>query len=104
MLQLFLELQLVDDIIVDSVIFQQDEAPWYYAVIVREYVNSCFSNRRIERGGPRPWPLRSLDFIWLPSGTDALESEGNKQREESEEGKSRRSKEWRSDSIESEQW
>ena len=42
MLELFLEPQLQDDVILDTVVFQQDGAPPHFAHIVREYLNEAF--------------------------------------------------------------
>jgi len=49
-----------------------DGAPSHFGRAVRNYLNHAFSDRRIGRGGPFPWPTRShdltpLDFFSLGS-------------------------------------
>ena len=50
--------------------FQQDGAPPHFALIVREFLNLNFKERRIGRGGPFEWPPCSPDlatsdfFLW----------------------------------------
>jgi len=68
MLEQFLEPQLPTDGILDTVVFQQDEAPCHYAIIVRVYLDRHFPGRWIGRGGTQPWAARSpelmpLDFL-----------------------------------------
>ena len=58
MLRDFLEPQLEQDGILDSVVFQQDGAPPHFALAVRAYLNQRFPNRWIGRGSPRTWPSR----------------------------------------------
>ena len=49
---------------------QQDGAPPHFALIVREFLNLNFNERRVGRGGPFEWPpcspdLTSPDFyLW----------------------------------------
>ncbi|RLU18806.1 hypothetical protein DMN91_009163 [Ooceraea biroi] len=42
--------------------YMHDGAPPHFAVIVRNFLNETYNNNWIGRGGPVPWPLRSLDF------------------------------------------
>ncbi|KAJ4429338.1 hypothetical protein ANN_26343 [Periplaneta americana] len=42
MLQLFLQPQLLQDVIIDTVVLQQDGAPPHFALTVREYLNEMF--------------------------------------------------------------
>lgn len=65
MLELFLEPQLHQDGIADSVVFQQDGTPPHFALNVREYLNRTFPNRWIGRGSARLWPSRSPDLTPL---------------------------------------
>lgn len=65
MLQQFLEPKLLQDGILDTVIFQQDGAPCHYAKIVQDYLNVHFHNRWIGRGGPHSWSARSPDLTPL---------------------------------------
>ena len=65
MLRDFLEPQLEQDGILDSVVFQQDGAPPHFALAVRAYLNQRFPNRWIGRGSPRTWPSRSPDLMPL---------------------------------------
>ena len=65
MLQQFLEPQLIQDGILDTVVFQQDGAPCHYAKICREYLNTTFCDRWIGRDGPMPWAARSPDLTPL---------------------------------------
>jgi hypothetical protein len=44
MLQQFLKTQILQDGILDAVVFQQDMAPCQYARIVQEYLNNLFPN------------------------------------------------------------
>ena len=50
--------------------FQQDGAPPYWGLIVRDFLNETFPNRWIGRNGSAPWPPRSPDitpldfFLW----------------------------------------
>jgi len=58
-LEQFLEPQLLTDGILDTVGFQQDEAPCNYAIIVRDYLDRRFLGRWIGRGGIQPRAARS---------------------------------------------
>lgn len=62
MLQQFLMPQLVEEGIINTVVFQQDGTPCHYATIVRNYLNEQFPNRWIGRGSNRPWPATSSDL------------------------------------------
>lgn len=70
LLQQFLEPQVIQDGILDSVVFQQDGAPPHFATIVRDYLNDTFPERWIGRASPRLWAPRSPDltpmdfFVW----------------------------------------
>lgn len=70
MLEFFLGPQLVQDGIVETVIFQQDGAPPNFALTVRDFLNGIFPNRWIGRGSQRLWASRSPDltpldfFVW----------------------------------------
>ena len=65
MLEQFLEPQLLTDGILDTVVFQQDEAPCHYAVIVRDYFDRRFPGCWIGRGGIQPGAARSPDLTPL---------------------------------------
>jgi hypothetical protein len=41
---------------------QMDGAGPHYAIPVRQWFNNNYPNKWIGRGGPTPWPARSLDF------------------------------------------
>ena len=51
-------------------VFQQDGASAYTAIITRSYLNEQFPNRWIGKDGNRPWAARSPDltpldfFVW----------------------------------------
>ena len=62
MLEQFLELQLLTDGILDTVGFQQDEAPCNYAIIVHDYLDRRFPGRWIGRGRIQTWAARSPDL------------------------------------------
>ena len=70
MLEFFLAPQLVQDGIVETVIFQQDGAPPHFALTVQDFLNGIFPNRWIGRGSQRLWASRSPDltpldfFVW----------------------------------------
>ncbi|PSN41972.1 hypothetical protein C0J52_10538 [Blattella germanica] len=61
MLQLFLQPQLEQDGIIDTVVLQQDGAPPHFALAVHEYIN----DRWIGRASPRIWAPRSPDLTPL---------------------------------------
>ena len=63
MLELFLEPQLQQDGILDSVMFQQDGAPPHFAITAGDYLNRTFPGRWI--GSPRMWSSRSPDLTPL---------------------------------------
>jgi len=42
--------------------FQLDGVPPHYTRHVRDYLNECFPNRRLGRGGPVAWPPISPDI------------------------------------------
>ena len=65
MLEQFLEPQLVDDGIKNTIVFQQDGAPPIFARIVRDYLNQAFPERWIGRGSQRIWASRSPDLTPL---------------------------------------
>ena len=71
MLEQFLEPKLLTDGILDKVVFQQDETPCHYAIIVRHYLDRCFPDHWIGRGGTQPWTEGSPDlkpsdfFAWV---------------------------------------
>jgi len=46
---------------------QQDGAPAHFAANFRAFLNRRFGNHWIGRGGPVPWPPRSLDLNALDS-------------------------------------
>jgi len=62
MLEQFLEPQLLTDGILDTVVFQQDGAPFHYAIIVRDYLDRRFPGRWIGRGRTQSWAARSPDL------------------------------------------
>ena len=63
MLEQFLEPQLIDDgIKKNTIVFQQDGAPPYFATIVRDYLNQAFPRRWIGRGSQRIWAARFPDL------------------------------------------
>ena len=62
LLQQFLESQLIQDGILDSVVYQQDGAPPHFALIVRNYLNYTFPERWIGRVSLRLWAPRSPDL------------------------------------------
>ncbi|PSN39977.1 hypothetical protein C0J52_20372 [Blattella germanica] len=70
LVQQFLEPQLIQDGMLDSVVYQQYRAPPHFAIIVRDYLNETFPGRWIGRASPRLWAPRSPDltpmdfFIW----------------------------------------
>ena len=70
MLEQFLEPQLRPAGILGPVVYQQNGAPPHFALLVREYLNRTFPNRRIGRGLHRLWAARSPDltpmafFMW----------------------------------------
>ena len=70
MLEQFLEPQLLDDGVLESVVLQQLGAPCHYARIVQECLNICFLNQWIGCGGNGPWVPHSLDltFRFFASG------------------------------------
>ena len=49
---------------------QHDGAPRHYALCSRQVMNEIFDEKWVGRGGPVPWPPRSLDltspdyFLW----------------------------------------
>ncbi|GBN11261.1 hypothetical protein AVEN_268832-1 [Araneus ventricosus] len=49
----------------DGVIFQQDGAHPHYSNIVREFLDTTFTQRWIGRGAVIAWPPRSLDITPL---------------------------------------
>jgi len=65
MLEQFLELQILKDGVLDTVVFQQDGAPCHYAMIVRDYLDRPFPGRWIGRGGTQTWAARSPDLTPL---------------------------------------
>lgn len=65
MLQQFLQPQLQEDGILETVVFQQDGAPPHFALIVREYLDATFPRRWIGRGSNRIWAPRSPDLTPL---------------------------------------
>lgn len=65
MLQQFLQPQLEEDGITDTVVYQQDGAPPHFALIVRSYLDEMFPGRWIGRGSPRLWAPRSPDLTPL---------------------------------------
>ena len=68
MLEQFLEPRLLADGIPDTVRFQQDWAPWHYAIAVLDYLDRLFPGRWIGRGGTQPWAARSSDLtLNIPS-------------------------------------
>ena len=60
MLELFLESQIQEDGILDTVVFQQDGPPPHLAQIVCDYLNRTFPGRRLVRGSSRVHDLRHL--------------------------------------------
>ena len=46
-------------------VFQQDGAPPYFALHVRDHLNECFPQKWIGRGGPTAWSPRSPDLTPL---------------------------------------
>ena len=61
-LQQFLEPQLIQDGILDSVVYQQDGASPHFVLIVRNYLNGTFPRRWIGRASRRLWAPRSPDL------------------------------------------
>ena len=49
----------------DDTVFQQHEAPYHFALHVRQFLSLEFPNRLIGRNGQFSWPLCSLDFTPL---------------------------------------
>ncbi|GBL80860.1 hypothetical protein AVEN_26282-1 [Araneus ventricosus] len=49
----------------EGVIFQQDGAPPHYCNIVREFLDTTFPQRWIDRGAVMAWPPRSPDITPL---------------------------------------
>ena len=62
LLQQFLEPQLIQDSILDSVVYQQDGAPPHFALFLRNCLNGTFPGRRIGRASPRLLVPRSPDL------------------------------------------
>ena len=62
LVQQFLESQLVQDGILDSVVYLQDGAPSHFALIVQNYLNDIFPGRWIGHASLRLWALRSPDL------------------------------------------
>ena len=62
LLQQFLEPQLKQDGILDSVVYQQDGAPPHFALIVRNYLNDTFQGRWNDRASLRLWAPHSPDL------------------------------------------
>ena len=62
LLQQFLEPQLIQDGILDTVVYQQDGAPLHFALIVRNCLNDTFPGRWIGRASLRFWAPRSPDL------------------------------------------
>ncbi|XP_049795517.1 uncharacterized protein LOC126210345 [Schistocerca nitens] len=52
----------MSDGIMDTVVFPQDGAPPYFALVVREYLNQALPSRWIGRASPRMWAPRSPDL------------------------------------------
>ena len=65
MLEQFLEPHFRTDGILDTAVFQQDEAPCHYAIIVSDYLDRRFSGRWIGRGGTQLRAARSPDLTPL---------------------------------------
>jgi hypothetical protein len=65
MLQQFLIPQLEEDDQEGRIHFQQDGATLHYLVKVREYLNTRFPGRWIDRAAPIAWPPRSPDLTLL---------------------------------------
>lgn len=66
-------LESLDDVPINvrqNMLFMQDGAGPHFALNVRQYLNQCFPQRWIGRGGPIAWPPRSPDitpcdfFLW----------------------------------------
>ena len=53
---------MIQDGILDSVVYQQDGAPPHFALIVRNYLNDTFPGRWIGRASVRLWAPRSSDL------------------------------------------
>ena len=62
LLQQFLEPQLIQNGILDSVVYQQDGAPPHFASIVRNYLTDTFAGRWIGRASLRLWAPRTPDL------------------------------------------
>ena len=62
--------QLESQSFLETIWWQQDDAPPHYARSVRNYLEEVFNNRWISRRGPIEWPPRSPDlnpldfFLW----------------------------------------
>ena len=68
LLQQFLEPQLIQDGILDSVVYQQDGKPPHFALIVWNYLTDTFPGRWIGRASLRLWAsclpdLTPMDFF-----------------------------------------
>ena len=62
LLQQFLEPQLVQDGILDSVVYQQDGASLHFSLIVRNYLIDTFPGRWFGRASLKLWAPRSPDL------------------------------------------
>ena len=62
LLQQFLEPQLIQDGILDSVVYQQDGAPPHFALMVWNYLTDTFPGEWIGRASLRLWAPRSPDL------------------------------------------
>ena len=71
MLKLFQEPQLIQDQVIDTVVYQQDRAPPLFANIVHDHLNEVFRNRWIGPSSSRIWAPCSPDltppdfFVWV---------------------------------------
>ena len=70
MIEQYVVPQLQQDGMLDTIIYQQVDAPPHWTIIVREQLNHIFNDRWCGRDGPITWPPNSPDltasdfFVW----------------------------------------